>query len=435
MSSRKAALGFIIVTLFLDTIGLGLVAPVMPRLVEQLVGRGASEGAFYVGALIAAYALMQFTFSPILGSLSDRFGRRPVLLLSLFGAAFNYLLLTFAPSIGWFFVGRLVSGLCGASVGTAAAYIADVSPPEKRAQSFGLIGMAFGLGFVAGPFLSAVLGGLELPLPDAVASLVGQASVSGLRLPLLAAALASMANGLWGLFVVPESLDQAHRRPFDWRRANPFGALTALARYPAVGGLALAFFFVGLAQRALESTWVLYTAHRYAWTHQQTSISLGVVGISTALVQGGLVRRVIPAMGERKALVAAFSVSMVAFALYGAAPEGWMLYPLLAVGALGAISGPAAQGLMSKAVPANSQGLLQGGLASVTSVTSVLGPLLATNLFGYFVSARAPVQVPGIPFFMGSVLIAVGLLVALRTFRRLPVAAPEAAAVSAPAPH
>lgn len=430
MSSRKAALGFILVTLFLDTIGLGLVAPVMPRLVEQLVGGGASEGAFYVGALLAAYAVMQFTFSPVLGSLSDRFGRRPVLLISLFGAAFNYLLLTFAPSIGWFFVGRLLAGLCGASVGTAAAYIADVSPPEKRAQNFGLIGMAFGLGFVAGPFLSAVLGGLELPLPDALAALVGQPGISGLRLPMLAAALASLANALWGVFVVPESLDLAHRRPFDLRRANPFGALTALAHYPAVGGLTLAFFFVGMAQRALESTWVLYTGHRFEWTHQQTSISLGVVGISTALVQGGLVRRVIPALGERKALVASLAVSMVAFTLYGAAPQGWMLYVILVFGALGAISGPAAQGLMSKAVPPSEQGLLQGGLASLTSVTSVFGPLLATNLFGYFISTRAPAQVPGIAFFVGSAFIALGLVVAVRTFRRLPVPLPGAAAVS-----
>ncbi len=421
MASRKAALGFILVTLFLDILGLGLVAPVLPRLVEQFVGGSPSEGAFYVGALTASYAFMQFVCSPILGSLSDRFGRRPVLLTSLFGAGFDYLLLAFSPSLGWFFLGRIVAGVCGASIGTAAAYIADVSPPAKRAQNFGLMGMAFGLGFIAGPLMSAFLGTIDLPLPGPVSALVGMETLPGLRLPFVVAAGLTFVNALWGVFVVPESLAREHRRPFSLARANPFGTLAALARYPMVKGLAVTIFLVGLGQRSLESTWVLFTEHRFHWTVRDTGISLAVVGLTTALVQGGLSRRVIPRFGERRTLVVALGISATAFVLYGAAPVGWLLYVFLCFGAFGALSGPSAQGLMSKAVPPSEQGMLQGGLASLQSLTSILGPLMATNLFGYFISARAPVRVPGISLFFGAALIVGGLLAAVRTFRRLPV--------------
>lgn len=420
MSSRKAALGFIVVTLFLDVLGLGLIVPILPRLVESFVGGDASEGAFYVGALTASYALMQFVFSPVMGSLSDRFGRRPVLLTSLFGAGFDYLLLAFAPTLPWFFVGRMVAGLCGASVGTAAAYIADVSPPEKRSQNFGLIGMSFGLGFIAGPLLSAFLGTVEVPLPAFLAELSGHDVLPGLRFPFLVAAGLSLTNAAWGVFVVPESLPPEHRRPFSLARANPFGTLSALARYPVVLGLAVTLFLVGIAQRSLESTWVLYTEHRYGWSVRDTGISLAVVGLMAALVQGGLVRRIIPALGERKTLLIGASVSAIAFILYGSAPVGWLLYVFLVFGAFGGLVAPAAQGLMSKAVPPSEQGMLQGGLASLTSVTAIVGPPLATNLFGYFISPRAPVQVPGMALYVGSALMAVGMLLAVRTFRRLP---------------
>jgi|APLak6261666879_1056058.scaffolds.fasta_scaffold02471_3 DHA1 family tetracycline resistance protein-like MFS transporter len=420
MASRKAGLGFIVVTLFLDILGLGLVIPILPRLVESFVGNDPSEGAFYVGMLAASYALMQFVFSPIMGSVSDRFGRRPVLLLSLFGSGFDYVLLAFAPSLSWFFVGRLVAGFCGASIGTAAAYIADVSPPEKRAQNFGLIGMAFGLGFVAGPLLSAFLGTVDVPLPHFIAELTGSPLLPGIRFPFVVAAGLTFANAMYGLFVVPESLAKEHRRPFSWSRANPIGTLSALAKYPVVLGLALALFLVGLAQRCLESTWVLFTEHRFGWDIRATGISLGVVGITAAIVQGGLVRRIIPALGERRSLTLGIVVSMIAFTLYGLAPYGWTIYVFLVIGSLGGISGPAAQGLMSKAVPPNEQGMLQGGLSSVTSITSILGPPLATNLFGFFISDRAPVKVPGAAFFTGAVLLLLGLLSARATFKRLP---------------
>jgi DHA1 family tetracycline resistance protein-like MFS transporter len=416
----KAGLGFIVVTLFLDVLGLGLIVPILPRLVESFVGNDPTEGAFYVGALISTYAVMQFVFSPVMGSVSDRFGRRPVLLLSLFGAGFDYLLLTFAPSLSWFFVGRVVAGFCGASIGTAAAYIADVSPPEKRSQNFGLIGLAFGLGFVAGPLLSAFLGTIELPLPQVLADVTGHAKLAGVRFPFLVAAGLTLVNALFGLFVVPESLAPEHRRPFSWARANPVGTLRALSKYPVVLGLGAALFLIGVAQRSLESTWVLYTEHRYHWDIRATGISLGVVGLMAAVVQGGLVRRIIPALGERRALTLGMGITIVTFFLYGLAPWGWLLYVILVFGSLGGIAGPSAQGLVSKAVPANEQGMLQGGIASINSITAIVGPPLATNLFGYFASSRAPFELPGAAFFASSLLALAALVVARRTFQRIP---------------
>ncbi|MFT3706337.1 MAG: TCR/Tet family MFS transporter [Archangium sp.] len=424
---RKPALGFIVVTLFIDILGLGLIIPILPRLVESFVGNDPTEGAFYVGALIATYAVMQFIFSPIMGSVSDRFGRRPVLLLSLFGVGFDYVLLAFAPSLGWFFVGRVVAGLCGASIGTAAAYIADVSPPEKRAQNFGLIGMAFGLGFVAGPLLSAFLAKVELTLPGFIANLTGYPVLPGIRFPFLVAATLALANALYGLFVVPESLAAENRRPFSWARANPIGTLGALSKYPVVFGLGIALFLAGVAQRCLESVWVLYTEHRYHWDVTATGVSLGVVGIAAAIVQGGLVRRILPKLGERKALTIGMTITIVAFLGYGLAPWGWMLYVVLAFGSFGGIAMPAAQGLLSKSVPPNEQGMLQGGVASVNSITAILGPPLATNLFGYFVSPKAPFALPGASFFAASFIALIALLVARATFKRIPAESPHVA--------
>lgn len=421
MASRKAGLSFILVTLFLDILGIGLVIPILPRLVESFVGNDPTRGAFYVGALASAYALMQFIFSPIMGSLSDRYGRRPVLLISMFGAGFDYVLLAFAPSLAWFFLGRMVAGLCGASIGTGAAYIADVSPPEKRAQNFGLIGMAFGLGFIAGPLLSAFLGTMELPLPHFLAELTGYPSLAGIRVPFVAAACLSFTNAMYGLFVLPESLAPANRRSFSWARANPVGTLTALSKYPVVLGLGITVFLVGVAQRSLESTWVLFTEHRFNWTIRDTGVSLAVVGLTAAIVQGGLVRRLIPKLGERRALTTGIVITTIAFVLYGLAPVGWVLYFIICFGSLGAMAGPAAQGLMSKAVPPNEQGMLQGGIASVASITNVLGPLLATNLFGYFISEEAPVRIPGAAFFAGAVLLVFALFAARRTFSKVAV--------------
>lgn len=411
---RQAGLGFILVTLFLDVLGIGVVVPVLPRFVESFVGGDTAEGSRLVGLLTATYALMQFIFAPLLGSLSDRFGRRPVLLLSLVGATVGYGMLAWAPSLAWFFAGRVVAGICGASLGAASAYIADVSPPEKRAQNFGLIGMAFGLGFIAGPTAGGLLGQLDL------------------RLPFVLAALLSLANALYGAFVLPESLDAAHRRAFSWRQSNPFGALKTLGRYEVVLGLATATFFAWMAQRGMESVWVLYTKHRYGWSMRQTGLSLAFVGLTAALVQGGLVRRIMPAWGERRALVLGALAAIVAYPLYGLATRGWMVYGIILLGGIGGLVEPAAQGLLSKAVPPDEQGLLQGGLSSLRSVTSVLGPLLATHLFSAFISPESRWMLPGAPFFAGAGLMVIALLLVASTFAKFPASKLRAGPTSAP---
>ncbi|MEW5741037.1 MAG: TCR/Tet family MFS transporter [Myxococcota bacterium] len=416
--TRKAGLGFIFVTLLLDILGLGLLIPILPQLVLELAGGQEPEAARSVGLLTASYAFMLLLFSPVIGTLSDQVGRRKVLLISLAGSGLDYLLMAWAPTLPWFFLGRVVSGLTGASIGTAAAYIADVSPPEKRAQNFGLIGMAFGLGFVVGPALGGVLGQYSL------------------RLPFLAAAGLILLNLAWGFFVLPESLKEEHRRPFDWARANPLGTLMALGRYPVVLALLTSAFFFALGQRGMESVWVLYTKHRYGWTVLETSLSLTVVGLAAAAVQGGLVRRIIPALGERRSIIVGGALAMITFVGYGLATKGWMLYVILCVGALGAISAPALQGLMSRSVSPSEQGMLQGGVSSTNSLTMFLGPLIATNVFGAFISPEAPAYVPGAPFFVSAAFVAVGLVLALRAFRVAPAGAapPTQSAEARPAP-
>ncbi|MBL8917883.1 MAG: TCR/Tet family MFS transporter [Myxococcaceae bacterium] len=418
---RKPAIGFIFVTLFLDVLGIGLLIPIMPGLVKTFAEQALAGGgdalmnlalhdtataqelaSKWYGWLIASYAAMQFLFSPMMGSLSDRFGRRRVLLLSNFFQAAGYLLNGFAPSLTWLFLGRLVSGITGASIGTATAYIADVTPPEKRAQSFGLVGIAFGLGFIFGPLLGGVLGQVEL------------------RLPFYVAAALALLNAAWGFFVLPESLKEEDRRPFSWARSNPFGTLKALGRYPIVLAMTATAFLFNLGQRALESTWVLTTAHRYGWTPKDAGVSLALVGVAAAIVQGGLVRRVVPMLGERRAFLVAGAISTVAFVAYGLAPTGFIASCVIPFGALGGIAGPAVQAMLSRAVPANEQGMLQGGLVSLTALTQIIGPPVATGLFGYFISTQAPVQVPGVSFFFGAACMLVGLGFAVRAFAKHP---------------
>lgn len=404
MSVRKAGLGFILVTLFLDILGFGLIIPILPNLVKEFVGGDPGEAAVYSGWLISAYAVMQFICSPIMGSLSDRFGRRPVLLASNFGQGLDFLLMGFAPSLGWLLVGRLIAGVTGASFGTATAYIADVSPPEKRAQNFGLIGIAFGLGFIFGPLLGGVLGHINL------------------RLPFFAAACLTLTNAAWGLFVLPESLDAQNRRPFSWARSNPIGTLKALSRYPLVLSLVASVVLINIAQRGLESTWVLSSFTRFGWDELASSLSLAVVGLTAAIVQGGLVRRIIPAVGERKALLGGVMIATVAFVGYAFAPAGWVIYVILPFGALGGIWNPAGQSLMSRSVPPNEQGMLQGGLTSLTAITQIIGPPIATHLFEFFISSRAPFYLPGAAFLGGAVLMVIGVLLIIRAFAKHPEA-------------
>jgi len=400
MTSRKPALGFIFVTLFLDILGIGLIIPILPKLIEEFCGGDVSQAARVFGWLAALYSLMQFVCAPVLGALSDRFGRRVVILWSLFGSWFDYLLLAFAPSLPWFFLGRIVTGISSANITAATAYIADISPPEKRAANFGLVGAAFGLGFIAGPALGGLLGNV------------------GLRLPFLVAAGLTLLNWLYGLFVLPESLPAEHRRPFTWGRANPVGSVLALKRFPVVLGLTGTYFLVNLAHQSVPSTWVLYTGYRYSWTAGQVGVSLAIVGLMAALVQGVFARRIIPALGERRAIVVGLSISTVVMTAYGLATQGWMIYVFLAIGAFGGISMPSIQGLISRGVPPNEQGSVQGALSSLASVTGILGPPLSTGLFGYFVGPQAPVVLPGSAFFVGSGVVFCALLLAVRSFRK-----------------
>lgn len=398
--TRRPAIPFILVTLFLDVLGIGLIIPILPRLIEDLSGGNVSSASTTFGLLAALYSLMQFVFAPVLGSLSDHFGRRPVILGSLLGSGLDYLLLAIAPTLGWFYLGRIIAGVTGANITAASAYIADVSPPEKRAQSFGLIGAAFGLGFIAGPALGGVLGHW------------------GLRVPFWVAAGLSLVNWAYGMWVLPESLKPEHRRAFAWRRANPVGSLRSLRRHPVVLGLTGTFFLIYLAQTAVHSTWVLYTGYRYHWNVAQTGLSLAIVGVMAAVVQGGLVGKIVPRLGEQKAIAIGLSINVFTMAGYGLATEGWMIYVILFLGSLGGISGPAAQGLISKSVAVDEQGAVQGALSSVGSVAGVLGPPIASGLFGFFISPRAPFALPGAAFFLGSLFLLGALVLALRSFRK-----------------
>ncbi len=397
--ARKPALGFIFITLLLDVLGIGLIIPILPKLVEQLEGGNISAASHTVGLLASLYALMQFVCAPILGSLSDHFGRRPVILTSLFGAGLDYVLLAFAPTLAWFYVGRIVAGITGANITAATAFIADVSPPEKRAANFGMIGAAFGLGFILGPALGGLLGEYHL------------------RLPFVVSAVLTLANWLYGYFVLPESLAPENRRRFAWRRANPIGSFAALQQYPLVLRLAGALFIYNIAQFMLHSIWALYTSARFDWTPTQVGLSLTFVGLMAAVVQGGLARRVIPWLGEPRSVVIGFSLGAVSYLGYGLATQGWMIYATLAVGCLGGISGPAAQGIISRSVGADEQGAVQGAVTSLSSLAGVVGPLVSTGLFGWFMGPRAPMVLPGAPFFVASGLSVIALGLSVRALR------------------
>lgn len=402
MPPRKPALIFIFITLFLDVLGIGLVVPILPKLVEQLAGGGVDHASFIFGWLVGLYALMQFLFAPVIGNLSDRFGRRPVILISLLGSGLDYFLLAWAPTLPWFFLGRIVSGISGANFSAAAAYIADVSPPERRAANFGLIGAAFGLGFIFGPAIGGWLGHY------------------GLRVPFVAAGVLTLVNWLYGLLILPESLKPENRRPFDLRRANPVGALLELRRHRLVLGLSVSYFINSIAHQVYPSIWVLYTGYRYGWGTKQTGLSLALVGLMAAIVQGGLARRLLPMLGERRAAILGFSIMAVALVGYGLAPEGWMVYVIIVFGSLSGLAVPAVQGMISRSVADNEQGGIQGSLTGLQSVAGAIGPPLATAVFGFFISDKAPAIVPGAPFFFSSALTVVAAFLAARSFRRNP---------------
>lgn len=399
---RSPALGFIFITILIDVIGLGIIIPVVPKLIEQLTGEGLSRASIYSGWLTFAYASAQFCFAPVMGGLSDKLGRRPVLLAALLGLGLDYIFLSFAPTLAWLFVGRVLAGITGASFTTATAYIADISTPEKRAQNFGLVGAAFGIGFIVGPAIGGLLADF------------------GARVPFMAAAGLSLCNFLYGLLVLPESLAPAQRRPFEWRRANPVASLLRLSKYPSILGLVAALVLLYLAGSATQSVWTFYTMLKFGWTEKLVGISLAVIGLFTGLVQGGLVRVAIPKLGAARAIVIGLLCYTVGFMLFAFASSGWLMLVFLVPYCLGGIAGPALQSTISGQVPPNEQGELQGSLTSLVSATGVVGPLLMTYLFGHFTGPKAPVQFPGAPFVLGAVfsLISVGL--AVRSLRRHP---------------
>lgn len=400
LPARQPAVIFIFVTLLLSIMGFGLLIPVLPMLVTRFQGGDVSEGAHSYGWLLAIFSVMQLIASPILGSLSDRFGRRRIILISTAGAAIDYVIMACAPNMTWLFVARMISGITAGVLATGNAYIADVTDKDKRAQAFGMIGAAWGLGFVLGPVVGGYLGKISLQLPFWFAA--GCAAV----------------NWLWGFFVLPESLKPENRRPFSWARANPVGALLAIRRLPSVMGLIECYFVWWLAQTMLQSTWALYTHERFKWDPGQIGASLMVAGILMAIVQATLVKRLVPKLGEPRAVIFGLVVTIGAFVCYGFASEGWMFYVIMCCGAISGIAGPALQTYVTRHVPPDEQGAVQGVFTGLASLANIPGPLIATWSFSWAVASHRRWQVPGIAFFEAAVLVFVAMLFAMRTFAR-----------------
>jgi MFS transporter, DHA1 family, tetracycline resistance protein len=395
--ARAAAVAFIFVTILLDMFALGLIAPILPKLVESFVDNDTASAARIFGLFGTAWALMQFFFSPVLGALSDRFGRRPVVLLSNFGLALDYVLMALAPSLTWLFIGRIISGITSASVSTAFAYIADVTPPERRAAMFGKIGVAFGAGFILGPAIGGLLGGMDP------------------RLPFWVAAGLSFANTMYGLLILPESLPSERRSPFRWKSANPFGALHLLRSDRVLAGLSLANFIAQLAHVVLPSTFVLYATYRYGWDTKTVGLTLAAVGICSMAVQGTTIGPIVRRFGERRALLLGLGSGAAGFLIFGIAPSGALFWVGIPVMALWGVAGAATQALMTQSVAPDQQGQLQGATASVQSVSQLVGPFLFTLTFAYFIGPNAPIKLPGAPFLLACVLLLLALLIAVRT--------------------
>ncbi len=397
MKNKKAAIGFIFFTLLIDVIGFGIIIPVIPKLLSGMIGGTVADASKIGGWLMFSFAVMQFFFSPVLGALSDQYGRRKILLFSLFGFGLDYLLTAWAPTIGWLFLGRVIAGITGASFTTASAYIADISTDENRSQNFGMIGAAFGLGFIIGPTLGGILGSY------------------GARVPFIASAILTFMNWLYGYFILPESLDEEHRRTFEWKRANPVGSLLQLKKYPVVLGLAGSLILIYLAAHSVQSTWTYFNMYRFEWDEKMVGYSLGFVGILIALVQAVLIRITIPKLGQKRSLYLGFAFYALGLLLFAFASKGWMMFAFCIPYCLGGIAGPALQGIISGQVPKNAQGELQGALTSLISVTSIIGPPLMTGIFYYFTRPERAIHFPGSAFFLGSILIIISTLLAYRT--------------------
>jgi DHA1 family tetracycline resistance protein-like MFS transporter len=397
---RRAAVAFIFVTIALDMLAMGMIAPVLPRLITHFMGGNQSRSAEMLGIFGTVWAVMQFFFSPLLGSLSDRFGRRPVILLSNFGLGLDYLVMALAPSLGWLFVGRLISGVTAASIPTAMAYITDVTPQEKRAASFGMVGAAFGLGFVLGPAIGGILGGYNP------------------RLPFWAAGAMSLINAMYGLFVLPESLAPESRGRFSWKRANPVGSLTLLRRHRELLGLGAVLFLSYLTQQSLQSTWVLYLDYRYRWTDRAVGLSLALVGICSATVGAGLVRPIVARIGERKAILIGLAIGWIGFAIFGLAPTGRIFLVGIPIMAAWSLCGPSAQGLMTRHVGHNEQGQLQGSVQCIRGLTALIGPSIFTFVYAAALRPGSHLHLPGAPFLLASAILLSALPLAMVATKR-----------------
>ncbi len=407
MSERKPAIVLILITLFIDSMGWGIIIPVLPDLLEEITHGSTSEAAFAGGFLVGGYAIMQFFCGPIFGGISDRFGRRPVVLASLFGFGVDYLVTAVAPTIWWLLGARLFAGILGASFTTGGAYISDISTPENRAQNFGLIGVAFGLGFIAGPLIGGLLSGY------------------GIRAPFYFCAGLTLLNFVYAFFFLPESLKQENRREFEWSRANPFGTLGRLFNMPVIGSLFISLTFVYLAAHAVQSNWGFFGKEKFGWGPKEIGISLGVVGVVFAIVQGGLIRVIIPKLGQNRSVYVGLALYAIGLLCYAFAAQGWMIYVFTVIYCLGGIAGPALQGIMASAVPPNAQGELQGGFTSMASATSIIGPLLMNSfLFSYFTGESRPFYFPGAAMLAGAVLCLIATIIARNALKHQPQPAP-----------
>lgn len=398
---RTSGLGFIFVTILIDIIGIGLLMPILPDFIAHLTHESLNASSQHYGVLLAIYGGMQFIFAPMLGMLSDRYGRRPVLLLSMLFSGIDYVIMALAPTLLWLYIGRTLSGISGGSFTAASAYIADVSPPEKRAQNFGILGAAFGIGFIIGPAMGGIL------------------AHWGTRVPFWAAAILCIVNFLYGWLILPESLKPENRRKFNLRDANPWGALRILHKYPLVWGLTGTYIVSSLVGQFLGSTWVLFTMTRFNWTTEQTGISLAAFGGVALVYQLWIARWLLPLWGEKKTILITLAIGAVECAAYAFSTQGWMLYAIMILGGAGFLTMQATQGLISRQVGEDQQGALQGALTSLASLTGIFGPIIATSLFASFTLPNAPVYFPGVAFFAAAILNVVAIGLTLRAVLRM----------------
>jgi DHA1 family tetracycline resistance protein-like MFS transporter len=397
-------LTFIFITMLLDTIGLGIIVPVLPELIMELTGEGLSVAAQYGGWLIFIYALMAFIFSPAIGNLSDRYGRRPVLLLALAALSIDYIIMGFAPTIALLFVGRMLAGIAGATYTTANAFIADISTDENRAQNFGLVGAAFGFGFIIGPAIGGVLGEF------------------GPRIPFFAASAVAFANLIYGYLVLPETLAPENRRPFVFWRANPVGALLQMRAYPVVAALIGVLIFYQIAHDANPATWAYVMREKFDWSDRDVGFSLGFVGISVALVQGVLIRAVIPRLGEELTVYFGLAFGAIGFFGFAFASQGWMIYLWIVPWSMMGLATPALRAIMSRQAPPDAQGELQGAITSMQSLVAIFSPIFMTQLFAIYAVRDAPIYFPGAPFLAAAISVGAGAILAAGVLRNMKIA-------------